>query len=376
MKTCLIVIDVQESFRHRPFFTERDLPAYLQAQNALIDGCVAQGIPVLRVFHSDGPEVAENPFSQASGQVRALDGLAPFDAAATFTKSRHSALVGTGLDVWLTRHGIQRLIISGIRTEQCCETTTRHASDLGWDVDYVTDATLTWDMVQPDGQVLAAADIKTRTATVLQGRFATLCTPLQVAILVFDEVEALDLGGPYEVFTTASRMHQRQHPDATAPFVVQCVARSMAPVRARAGLRVLPDADFASAAAPDVLIVPGGVVDAAAACPATRAWVAQAAGSAQITASVCTGAFILAAAGVLTEGPATTHWEDIADLRTQYPALDVLENLRWVDRGALVTSAGISAGIDMSLHLVTRLLGAALSERTARQMDTPWNPQP
>ena len=125
-----------------------------------------------------------------------------------------------------------------------------------------------------------------------------------------------------------------------------------------------------------MLIVPGGVVDAAAACPATRAWVAQAAGAAQITASVCTGAFILAAAGVLTEGPATTHWEDIADLRTQYPALDVLENLRWVDRGALVTSAGISAGIDMSLHLVTRLLGAALSERTARQMDTPWNPEP
>ena len=200
--------------------------------------------------------------------------------------------------------------------------------------------------------------------------------PLQVAILVFDDVEALDLGGPYEVFTTASRMHQRQHPDATAPFVVQCVARSMAPVRARAGLRVLPDADFASAAAPDVLIVPGGVVDAAAACPATRAWVAQAAGCAQITASVCTGAFILAAAGVLTEGPATTHWEDIADLRAQFPALDVQENVRWVDRGALVTSAGISAGIDMSLHLVTRLAGAALSQRTARQMDTPWNTAP
>ena len=179
MQTCLIVIDVQESFRHRPFFTEHDLPGYLQAQNALINGCVAQGIPVVRVFHSDGPEVPENPFSQASGQVRALDGLAPFEAAATFTKSRHSALVGTGLDVWLTSHGIRRLIVSGIRTEQCCETTTRHASDLGWDVDYVTEATLTWDMVQPDGRVLAAADIKTRTATVLQGRFATLCTVQQ-----------------------------------------------------------------------------------------------------------------------------------------------------------------------------------------------------
>ncbi|WP_426306823.1 DJ-1/PfpI family protein [Acidovorax facilis] len=200
--------------------------------------------------------------------------------------------------------------------------------------------------------------------------------PLQVAILVFDDVEALDLGGPYEVFTTAARMAQRLQPGTPAPFAVQCVARSMAPVRARAGLRVLPDADFTSATAPDVLIVPGGVVDAAAACPATRAWVAQAARGAQITASVCTGAFILAAAGVLTEGPATTHWEDIADLRAQFPTLDVRENVRWVDRGALVTSAGISAGIDMSLHLVTRLAGAALAERTARQMDTPWNREP
>lgn len=206
-----------------------------------------------------------------------------------------------------------------------------------------------------------------------------LPSPLHVAILVFDDVEALDLGGPYEVFTTASRMHLRLHPGATEPFRVTCVARSTAPVRARAGLRVLPDAafaDLASAPPPDVLIVPGGVVDAAAACPDTRAWVAQAATGAQITASVCTGAFILAAAGVLTHGPATTHWEDVADLRRQYPALEVQDNVRWVDRGALVTSAGISAGIDMSLHLVSRLAGAPMAQRTARQMDTPWNPQP
>lgn len=200
--------------------------------------------------------------------------------------------------------------------------------------------------------------------------------PLNIAILVFDEVEALDLGGPYEVFTTATRMQQRLQPGAPTPFTVQCVARSLAPVQARAGLRVLPDADFATALPPDVLIVPGGVVDAAAACAQTRAWVEQAARGAQITASVCTGAFILAAAGVVTDGSVTTHWEDIADLRAQYPALEVQENVRWVDRGALVTSAGISAGIDMSLHLVTRLVSEALSKRTARQLDTPWNPQP
>lgn len=179
MKTCLIVIDVQESFRHRPYFTTHDLPAYLQAQNALIEGCVARGVPVVRVFHSEGPEVPENAFSQVSGEVRALDGLAPFEAAATFTKSRHSALVGTGLDVWLTQNGIHRLIISGIRTEQCCETTTRHASDLGWQVDYALDATLTWDMVQPNGEILSAQNIKTRTATVLHGRFATVTNAQQ-----------------------------------------------------------------------------------------------------------------------------------------------------------------------------------------------------
>ena len=176
MKSCLIVIDVQESFRHRPFFTSDGLAAFLEAQNALIEGCMAQGVPVVRVLHCDGPATPSNPFAAESGHVRPLAGLVPFEAAATFTKSRHSALVGTGLDVWLTRQGVQRLIVSGIRTEQCCETTARHASDLGWQVDFVTDATHTWDMVQPDGQPLAAADIKSRTATVLQGRFATLCS--------------------------------------------------------------------------------------------------------------------------------------------------------------------------------------------------------
>ena len=163
MKTCLIVIDVQESFRHRPYSTERDMGPYLAAQNALIDGCREAGVPIVRVFHVDGPTTADNAFAVASGHVRPLEGLAPFEAAETVTKHRHSALVGTGLDVWLTRHGIGRLIVSGIRTEQCCETTTRHASDLGWQVDYVTDATLTFDMTQPDGRPLSAAEINSST---------------------------------------------------------------------------------------------------------------------------------------------------------------------------------------------------------------------
>ena len=182
MKTCLVLIDAQESFRHRSYFTASDLPAYVAAQNALIEGCVARSIPIVRIFHVDGPQSADNPFELASGHVRPLAELRTFEAAATFHKTRHSALVGTGLDVWLTQQGIGRLIISGIRTEQCCETTTRHASDLGWTVDYALDATLTWDMQHLDGSVLKAADIKARTAAVLKDRFATICSvPMALA---------------------------------------------------------------------------------------------------------------------------------------------------------------------------------------------------
>jgi nicotinamidase-related amidase len=179
MKTCLVLIDVQESFRQRPYFTASDLPAYIAAQNALIDGCVAGGVPIVRVLHVDGPKTSDNVFALESGFVKPLAELRHFEAAATFQKARHSALVGTGLDVWLTENGVRRLIISGIRTEQCCETTTRHASDLGWQVDYCLEATLTWDMQQLDGSILTAADIKARTATVLQDRFATICSVQQ-----------------------------------------------------------------------------------------------------------------------------------------------------------------------------------------------------
>jgi nicotinamidase-related amidase len=170
------LIDAQESFRQRPYFTERDLPAYLAAQNALIEACQLHQVPIVRIFHVDGPKTAQNAFALESGWVRPLEGLVPYEPAATFHKARHSALVGTGLDVWLTQNGIGRLIISGIRTEQCCETTARHASDLGFQVDFVTDATLTFDMQHEDGTPLPATDIKARTATVLKDRFAKICT--------------------------------------------------------------------------------------------------------------------------------------------------------------------------------------------------------
>lgn len=170
-ETALIVIDVQESFRHRPYFSTEGLAAYLERQQALIDGAKAAGIPVVQIFHVE----ETGPFSEASGYVVPLEGLriAP---DAVFRKGRHSALVGTGLDVWLTRNGIRRVLISGIRTEQCCETTARHASDLGYAVDYVSEATHTFPIKDAKGKLWSPAEIRERTEAVLDGRFARIVT--------------------------------------------------------------------------------------------------------------------------------------------------------------------------------------------------------
>ncbi len=195
---------------------------------------------------------------------------------------------------------------------------------------------------------------------------------LAVAIHLYADVEVLDFAGPYEVFTTANRVFGRLHPQDELPFAVFTVASERVPVLARAGLVVLPDHAMAEHPYIDVLIVPGGVVDAELEQPEVIAWLARQSEGAVITASVCTGAFLLARAGLLTGKVVTTHWEDVADLRAMCPGLDVRTGVRWVDQGEIVSSAGISAGIDMSLHLVARLAGRDLAERTARQMDFDW----
>lgn len=174
--TCLLVIDVQQSFTHRPYFDEHGLADYLKAQNALIDGARQAGWPIVRVLHHEPGGAADAPFGLASGLVRPLEGLSDFDASLQLLKTRHSALVGTGLDVWLVQQGVRRIVVSGIRTEQCCETTTRHASDLGWDMVFVPEATMTWPLTDRQGQVYDATALRARTAAVLDHRFAqVLC---------------------------------------------------------------------------------------------------------------------------------------------------------------------------------------------------------
>lgn len=199
---------------------------------------------------------------------------------------------------------------------------------------------------------------------------------LEVGILLFPEIEILDFAGPYEVFSVASRIADRGRLLAHPPFNVQTIAAERRPVRAHHGLVVVPDAGFADQPPCDLLIVPGGVVTQPLHAPATLAWVRQSAERAALTASVCTGAFILAKAGLLHGRTATTHWEDIADLRAQFPDLTVVESVPYVDLGSLITSAGISAGIGMSLHIVARVLGAAAAEATARQMQYDWSDTP
>ncbi len=132
--TALVVIDVQESFRHRPYFRADDLPAYFGAQNLLVEGFAGLGLPIVRVLHVE----PDGPFSLASGLVEPMAELAAFEPALRFEKGAHSAFSGTPAPRWLTERGIARVAVSGIRTEQCCETTTRDGSDRGFQIDFVS----------------------------------------------------------------------------------------------------------------------------------------------------------------------------------------------------------------------------------------------
>lgn len=177
-KTALLVIDVQESFRSRPYWQPDELPAFLANTQRLIDSFGERGVPVLQVFHQEPGEDVSNPFHPASGLVRAMPEL-KLKADAVFYKEVHSALYGktsesVTLEKWLRDHAVAEILVTGIRTEQCCETTTRHASDVGFKVRFATDATLTFPMRSRAGRVFSAAEIRERTELVLDGRFAQI----------------------------------------------------------------------------------------------------------------------------------------------------------------------------------------------------------
>lgn len=195
---------------------------------------------------------------------------------------------------------------------------------------------------------------------------------MYIGIYIYDEVEVLDFAGPYEVFTTAARLVARQQPDDPLKFQPVLIADTPREVTARGNFQVQAHYGIREHPPLEVLLVPGGDHTNEMQRPEILEWVRETGAQVQIVASVCTGAFLLAQAGLLNGLPATTHWEDIPDLRALFPQVAVQENTRWVDSGRVITSAGISAGIDMSLHLVAQLAGQPLALKTARQMEFDW----
>ncbi|WP_129139289.1 isochorismatase family protein [Modicisalibacter coralii] len=170
MKTALLLIDVQASFPAREYWDDNLTRTWRGRQRALLDGARSAGIPVIRILHQ--APGSRGPFDPDNGLVRPLAGFEDA-AAAVFHKTAHNAFTDTGLARWLMTRDIRRLVISGIRTEQCCETTARVASDLGFDVDFVGDATLTFPMTRA-GRTYTAEEIQARTELVLAERFARI----------------------------------------------------------------------------------------------------------------------------------------------------------------------------------------------------------
>ena len=189
---------------------------------------------------------------------------------------------------------------------------------------------------------------------------------MNIGIYIYDDAEVLDFSGPFEVFSAAKRL-------ANNNWQVFLVAEHAAPVIARAGFTVNPHYSFADHPAIDLLIVVGGVHTAELTKPQVISWIKQTADSAKHVASVCTGAFLLAKAGLLDGLTVTTHWEDQADLAYMFPTLNVIANKRWLSQVKFTTSGGISAGIDMSLALVEQLISPEHAELTAKQMDYQWH---
>lgn len=195
---------------------------------------------------------------------------------------------------------------------------------------------------------------------------------MNVGIYIYNEVEVLDFAGPFEVFSTASRVKAQLIPNMPKLFNVFTIGEDMAPVFARGKLQIMPKYSISNHPKIDLLIIPGGDVSKELEKEHLITWVKELSNIADITASICTGAFILAKAGLLQSKSATTHWEDIPDLGAKFPDIETKKNVRWVDEGNVLTSAGISAGIDMSLHIVSRINSDELAVLTARKMEYDW----
>jgi transcriptional regulator GlxA family with amidase domain len=191
-----------------------------------------------------------------------------------------------------------------------------------------------------------------------------------VAIVLYEGVELLDFAGPAEVFA-AARGDSRGKP----AFRVYTVAVSTAPLSSQGFLKITPDYAWADAPAPEVIVVPGGNTTVLLEDPKFLEWIGKAVPKAEVSMSVCTGAFALQKAGLLDGAQATTWYGAVENLRKIATKTTVTEGRRFVDNGSVITTAGVSAGIDGALHVVARLLGRQVADRTAQYMEYHWTPE-
>ncbi|OOZ81474.1 AraC family transcriptional regulator [Bacillus cereus] len=185
-----------------------------------------------------------------------------------------------------------------------------------------------------------------------------------VGIFLFNEVEVLDFAGPFEVFSI-TKVHEEK------PFTVYTVSQNGEMITARNGLKVKPDYSIKDLPPVDILIIPGGkgARENEVKNDIVINWVRQQMKEVKLMTSVCTGALLLAKAGLLEGLKATTHWASIQTFKKDFPNVEVMENVKFVDEGHIITSAGISAGINMSFHIVKNLLGVEIAEETAKNME-------
>ena len=194
----------------------------------------------------------------------------------------------------------------------------------------------------------------------------------KVGILVFPEVEVLDFCGPFEVFSVTRLDEERRRQDPS-PYEVLIIAENPGVVVATGGLKVVPDHDLEDCLPLDVLVVPGGWGTRREMTSARLiAWLRERAHQVTTLTSVCTGSLLLGKAGLLDGKRATTHWRVLEEMRNLFPSITVIDDQHVVEEGNLITSAGISAGIDMALRVVARHHGEAIARATARYMEYPF----
>lgn len=188
----------------------------------------------------------------------------------------------------------------------------------------------------------------------------------RVGIVLFNEVEVLDFAGPFEVLSLAALQGRKEK-----PFCVQTVSQDGEMITARNGLKVQPDFSFATAPEFDVVIVPGGhgAREVEINNPVMLTWIGEQAVKVELLASVCTGAFLLAQAGLLDGKRATTHWRSLDRFAAEFHRVEVERNCKFVDAGNVITAAGISAGINMCFHIVKRFLGEDVMRAAAKRME-------